>query len=72
MIVSWAKNYRDVGDSFFIDFNVSKYFHFTRGLGGGHDGGRWTSEEVIPGGRDTRKMAEKFENQPMIFTLNLM
>lgn len=33
--VSWAKNSRDVGDSFFLDFNVSKYFHFTRGLGEG-------------------------------------
>lgn len=42
-----------------------------KGPWGGHDGGRWTSE-VIPDGRDTKEECrEKFENQPMIFILEL-
>lgn len=40
----------------FIDFNS-----YYSGYWAGHDCGRWTSEEVTPGGRNTGKMAEKFE-----------
>lgn len=45
---------------------------FYKGPCAGHDCGRRSSEEIIPGGRGTAKMAEKFENQPMLFILNLI
>lgn len=39
---------------------------------GGHSGGKRTSEEVIPGGRNTGKVAEEFEYQFVIFIFNLI
>lgn len=64
---------KDVGDSPFIDLKISKYLYTIRGIGAGMiDCGRWTSEEVIPGRRNTGKVAEKFEYQSVIFTLNLI
>lgn len=58
-------------DTPFIDFNISKYFYIIWG-NGGHDYRRWTSEEVISGGRNIGKMAKKFEYQSVIFILNLI
>lgn len=60
-----------MGDSPFIDFNISKYLYIIWG-NVGHDCGRWTSEVVIPGGRNIGKVAKKFEYQSVIFILNLI
>lgn len=57
-----------MGDSPFIDFNISKYLYIIWG-NGRHDYGRWTSEAIIPRGRNIGKVAKKFEYQSVIFIL---